>query len=232
MTAKRLVARAASAAAVLAIALVARAARAEEPCAGCRLSLPDGDAQVPLVVALHGDYQAAATMHDAWKKLALARGFALLSLACPTSLGCKGSWWRWDGNPAWVKEQVDKVDAKRAVDRDRLWLVGWSGGASYIGAHAQAFARQFAATAIHGGGMAPSDDACEDPKTPVYFLVGDKNPLHALAIRLRDHYARCGADVTWDLVRGADHPGEWAAIATHGRAVLDFFAAHPRRPPP
>jgi len=226
------VARAALAALVVALCLVVtRAARAEAPCKGCRLTLPAGDGPAPLLVVLHGDRQDPRTPHDAWTRLATKRGIGVLTLACPADLGCKGSFWQWDGEPSWVTDQIAKVDAAR-VDRDRLWLVGWSGGASWIGMHAQAFSRAFAAVVIHGGGVAPADGTCGDAKAPVYFHVGDKNPLHALAIRLRAYHTSCAADLTWDLVRGADHEGEWAALPTHGKAVMDWLVAHPRAKTP
>ncbi len=224
----RAVAIAAALASFAASFAFATAAHAEPPCAGCRLSLPAGDAPAPLLVVLHGDHQPTQTPHDAWTRLATKRGVGVLTLACPKDLGCKGSYWQWAGDPAWVKAQVAKVEGTRAVDRDRLWLVGWSGGATWMGMNAQTFARDFAAMVVHGGGVPPADTACEAPKTPVYFLVGDKNPLHYLSVRLRDHDAACGADLTWDLVRGADHGGEWAALPSHGAAIMNWLLAHPR----
>jgi predicted esterase len=208
--------------------LVSRVAEADPPCPGCLLSLPEGDGPVPLIVALHGDGQAPAQLHAAWTSLAKPRGIAVLTVACPAAQGCKGSFWRWGGDPSFVTEAVAKVGARRRVDEDRLWLVGWSGGGSYIGWRAQAFQAAFAAIVVHGGGMPPEDPACAETATPVYFLVGDKNPLHHLAVRLRDHFAACKSDVRWDLVAGADHPAEWGALPRHGNAIVDWLVAHPR----
>jgi hypothetical protein len=200
--------------------LLARSAFAEAPCAGCRLSMPDGDDKAPLIVALHGDHQPVAALHDAWTRLGLKKGIGVLTLQCPRALGCKGSFWQWDGDPAWVTDQVAKVER---ADRNRLFLVGWSGGATYIGWHVQTLQKSFAALVIHGGGAPPSGAACTDPKRPVYFLVGDKNPLHGLAVVLRDRLDACKNDVTWDLVRGADHEGEWRALGERGPAVVAWL---------
>ena len=217
---------------LLLVVVSTRVAAAEEPpCKGCRLALPpaspDG-AKVPLLVVLHGDHQPTATPHDAWTRLALKHGIGVLTLACPADLGCKGSYWQWDGDPSWVSAQVAKVEATRQVDRDRLWIAGWSGGATWLGMHAQSFAQTFAATIIHGGGLAPRAPGCGDTKASVYFLVGDKNPLHQLAVGLREHYRTCDADLSWDLVRGADHGGEWASLASHGAKLVEWLLAHPR----
>jgi poly(3-hydroxybutyrate) depolymerase len=217
MCMKRLVA----AAMLLTLSFVTPVALAAAPCTGCRLAMPEGDDKAPLIVALHGDHQPVATIHDAWTRLALKKGFGVLTLQCPRALGCKGSFWQWDGDPSWVTEQVAKVER---ADRDRLFLVGWSGGATYIGWHAQVLERSFAAIVIHGGGAPPSDSACADPKRPVYFLVGDKNPLHGLAVRLRDHFGACNSEITWDLVRGADHEAEWRALGEHGTTIVEWLA--------
>jgi poly(3-hydroxybutyrate) depolymerase len=219
---------------VLALLLLSsRRAQAEETlCAGCRLSLPEGTDKVPLVVALHGDYQPVTTMHEAWRRLAVPRGVAVLSIACPTSLGCKGSFWRWDGAPSFILGEVAKVSARRAIDPERLYLVGWSGGGSYIGWRAQELEQSFAAIVIHGGGMPPSSATCSGQKTPVYFLVGDKNPFHALAKNLRDYWKGCESPVTWDLLKGAEHPEEWNALTGHGRKIMDWLLAQKKAAPP
>jgi hypothetical protein len=47
---------------------------------------------------------------------------------------------------------------------------------------------------------------------PAYFLVGDRNPLHPLAKELHAFFDGCKQDVTWDVVRGADHAKEAAAL--------------------
>ena len=214
---------------------LAREARADDLCAGCRLSFPEAAPgatdKVPLVVTLHGDYQPVSTMHDAWRRIAVPRGVAVLSLACPTSLGCKGSWWRWDGAPAWILGEIAKVEKRRAIDRDRLYLAGWSGGGSYMGWRAQELSQTFAAFVIHGGGMPPATPACASEKVPVYFLVGDKNPYHYLGKELATYFRGCGSTVTWDLLKDAEHPAEWNALPGRGRKVMDFLLSHTRLAP-
>lgn len=204
----------------------------DTPCAGCRAVLPSTTEPVPLLVVLHGDWgHPPAELLSSWERHALQRGAGVLALSCPRDLGCNGSWWRWDGDPAWVTAQVDALASKHAIDRSRVWLAGWSGGASYIGLRAQDFQRRFAAVVYHGGGIPPADITCAvAPSAPVYFLVGDKNPLHHLALRLRQHHERCTEPVTWNLVAGADHSGEWTALESQGGAILAWLAS--KRMPP
>ena len=179
---------------------------------------------------LHGDSESASRIYSKWQGWAEERGIAVLAPACPASEGCKGSWWRWDGDPAWLERQVDALSQLHAIDRERLWIVRWSGGASYLGWRTQAFERTFAAIVIHGGGLAPAYGACPLSKSSVFFLVGDGNPLHHLAVDLRAHYEECGEEVQWSLIKGASHEGEWNALdAKQGRSILDWLATK-RRP--
>jgi poly(3-hydroxybutyrate) depolymerase len=84
--------------------------------------------------------------------------------------GCKDSWWQWNGEPSWVIDQVAAVARTTPIDPSRIYLAGWSGGATYIGMHAPAWTTTFAALVIHGGGHEPHAD-CPARTLPAYFLV-------------------------------------------------------------
>jgi predicted esterase len=116
-----------------------------------------------------------------------------------------------------------------AIDRSRIALAGWSGGGSYIGLRVQAWPAWFSAIVIHGGGMAPQDEACGAPTLPGYFLVGNRNPLHRLVRELRAHLEQCQQEVLWDLVRDGDHDREDRALDLRKASeILDWLAARPR----
>src|SRR5438477_7749448 len=100
--------------------LAASLARAEPPCAKCTLDVPKGDGPRPLLVVLHGDRDHAKDQAAKWRAAAKAKGFVLLALECPASEGCKGSWWQWAGDPAWVIAQVDAVAKQTSIDPDRI----------------------------------------------------------------------------------------------------------------
>jgi hypothetical protein len=187
------------------------------------IELPAGKEPVPLVVILHGDREHAGTAAARWRPQIKKRGWALLALECPAELGCKDSWWQWDGDPGYVIDRIAKVKAEFAISK--VILVGWSGGASYIGWRAQAWTG-VDALVIHGGGMAPSSADCVDGP-PVYFLVGDKNPLHKLAGALRDYFDGCKRELEWDVVKGANHEREASALTSKKAAtILDWVLAH------
>ncbi len=206
--------------------------RPKPPCAGCTLdTYGDPAAPRPLLVVLHGDREQVSTTAARWRAAARQRGWVLLGLQCPAALQCKGSWWQWNGDPRWVRDRVADVAAQVSIDRDRTYVAGWSGGATYLGLRAPEWHDTFAAVVIHGGGMAPREEtpACPARTLPAYFLVGDGNPLHDLARDLRDYFTACKQGVRWDLLPGADHAKE--ALALDGKralAILDWLAARAR----
>jgi predicted esterase len=178
----------------------------------------------PLLVVLHGDSGITpAELAAKWERFAAPRDVRVLALTCPKELGCNGSWWRWDGDPSWITAQVDAFAAQHPVDRARMYLAGWSGGASYIGMRTQAFEKTFAALVIHGGGVRPRAEGCSGTKTPVAFLYGTANPLHDLAERLHDHYESCGSEMKTVLLPKADHAAELKALDEHGPAIIDWL---------
>ena len=187
------------------------------------LELPKGDDAVPLVVVLHGDREHAKAAAARWHAAVKAKGWALLAIECPNDQGCKDSWWKWNGDARFVLDKIAAVTKQRAIGH--VYLVGWSGGATYIGWHVQAWPSAISAVVLHGGGAAPDDTTCVT--LPAYFLVGDKNPLHNLAKQLRAYFDTCKQDVVWDLVKGADHAGEQRALTRKkARTILDWLATH------
>lgn len=200
------------------------------PCKGCTLSLPKTsnlEQKLPLLVLLHGDEGNPSLVFSRWSHTAKERSYALLALQCPRNLGCThGSWWRWAGDPLWLSQQVDEVAKITPLDRSKIFLVGWSGGASYMGLVSQQL-RGFTGLSFNGGGIPPVEDTCAPCQPPVIFLVGDRNPLHSLAIKTRDSLKSCGALLEWSLLPGKDHSGELAALDfIHTNRLLDWLEQH------
>jgi poly(3-hydroxybutyrate) depolymerase len=183
---------------------------------------------MPLLVVLHGDREHAPAAAARWRAAAKQRGWALLALQCPADQGCKDSWWQWNGDPSWVIKQVSSASKITEINPEQIYLVGWSGGATYIGLHAPQWAATFAALVFHGGGHQPSAE-CPTETLPAYFLVGDQNPLHYLMKNLRGWFDACHELIVWDLVRGGDHDKEDRALdRKKSLAILDWLAERRR----
>jgi len=204
----------------------------EAPCEGCTFDAPPRTDPVPLLVVLHGNDETAAEAAKRWRGAALARGWAVLALQCPRVLGCddRGRWYRWHGDPQWVFDQIATVGKRRQLDTAHFYLAGWSGGATYIGMMAPYWHRRFAAVVFHGGGQRPTSSEC--PRAlPAYFLVGNENPAHPAVRRLRDYWKGCGQAFEWELIEGADHASEAAALdATKAMAILQWLDRRARAP--
>lgn len=203
----------------------------QAPCSGCTLDIASASSDpVPLVVVLHGDTDNARERARKWREAVLRQGWALLSLDCPAALGCPdGSWYQWKHDPGWVRDQVREVAASHRIDTSRIYLVGWSGGATFIGKHVHEWPRMFAAAVIHGGGVPPLDEDCLDRPLPAYFLVGDKNPGHGAVKRLRAYFEQCEQEVQWDLLPGANHAREDDALTVDkAREILRWLAGRRR----
>jgi poly(3-hydroxybutyrate) depolymerase len=182
------------------------------PCTGCALDLPTvREEDLPLLVVMHGDRETARAAAARWQS-AVHEGWAVLSLQCPRDRGCDDSWYKWGGAPSWVTEQVTKVTRTLRIDARRIYLAGWSGGATYIGMFATAWDPMFAAVVLHVGGQPPRSGGCPARPLPAYFLVGDANPAHGAAKALRAYFEACDQEVIWDLVPDADHEHEAAAL--------------------
>ena len=216
--------------------------RIDFPCKGCLfVPPPEGATKSALLVVLHGDAPFGKTplvARDAEPFVGAAseRGIAVLAPMCPKEEGCLvGSFWQWSkGDPVgWMAAQVDAVCRESSIDPERIWIAGWSGGASFLGYHYARLGERYAAVILAGGGMPPLARECSSCTVPAYFLVGDKNPLHHLARGSRDAVEACTKDVAWDLVHGMDHGGEWRALNAKGKVsdLLDWLATRRRNCP-
>ena len=204
------------------------------PCEKCTLDAPtEATRPLPLLVVLHGNNEDAAVAAKRWKDVAVERGFVVLGLHCPRGAGCEdGKWYRWTRTPTWIREQVREVIGAMPIDQTRIFAAGWSGGATALGMHAPVLDRTFAAVVFHGGGQPPlTTTACPTQAMPGYFLVGDQNPAHPAAKRLRAYYERCEIELTWDLLPGAGHAREDQALDRAKAAqILDWLETHARAP--
>lgn len=222
--------------AVLLFSFIGASVRANDtpkpPCEDCVVEVASVQTRpVPLLVVLHGNHEDADDRADRWRAATARRGWALLALDCPRDQGCDdvGRWYTWNGNPKWIHDQVKELAERVPIDTSRVFLAGWSGGATYIGKRMPDWTTMFSGIVIHGGGVPPRTEDCPDRALPVYFLVGDKNPAHGGMKRLRDYVDGCRQELHWDLLPGATHPKEDAALTPEKADEILRWLASRRR---
>jgi len=201
------------------------------------------DAPSALLVALHGDEGVSTLIASVWTPVVAKANVILFAPQCPTSEGCRlqngsvgytNSWWGWlqysgHYDDGWIARQVAAIAKRYTLDKNREYLVGWSGGADYLGWYAPRHASKFAAVAYVVGGV-PYDPACPTYDLAAYFLMGsaDFRYLSGQPSEVREILRRCGDPTKLVVVRGADHQGTIDTITTksYGTKILAWLLKH------
>ena len=138
--------------------------------------IPEQDGPLPLVVLLHGSGRNGLVMADAWKGLAAKEHFII---AAPDSYDPS----RWDSDVdshGFLKAMISQVNASHAVDANRIYLFGHSGGAVFALGLALLQSDLYAAVAVHAGALPAgnSDLLGRAPRRiPIAIWVGDRDPF-------------------------------------------------------
>jgi len=203
------------------------------PCDNCTLDVPERKTAMPLLVVLHGDHETAAAAVARWRAPALSRGWAILGITCPEKQGCRmGQWYMWNPKASWIENFVAAVESQIQIDPEHIYLVGWSGGSTYIGMRAHEWTR-FAAVVFHGGGRKPATRTCPE-NVGAYFLMASSNYFLKYTKRLSDYWRGCKQDRVWDFqsdVRNHEAEGRLLDEAK-ANEILDWLAPHARKPKP
>jgi poly(3-hydroxybutyrate) depolymerase len=222
------------------------AVRSEWPCAGCIVEVPATyrTSRPPaLLVLLHGDEGTPEQIAGMLGPVAMRRNMIVFAPQCPTADGCRvengaggvtDSWWHWLESPdsyddAWLGHQIDRVESAYAVDRRFIYLLGWSGGADYLGWYALQHSSRFAAAAYVAGGV-PYHPSCPSTRLAGYFLLGAADPRYRTGqpLAVRSILSHCGDLTKVVVIPGADHVGTMLALTGSGYAanILDWLLAH------
>jgi len=161
----------------------------------------------PLVVLLHGSGRDGLSLVERWKDLAAREGFVI---AGPNSRDSK-SWRTPDDGPDFIRDVVEALRAKYALDARRVYLFGHSAGAVFALHLALIESEYFAAAAVHAGAWrAPSEfEALERAKrkTSLAIIVGDRDPFFPPdAVRATEAALKgSGHEIAVTIMKGHDH---------------------------
>ncbi|HEX7955652.1 MAG TPA: dienelactone hydrolase family protein, partial [Pyrinomonadaceae bacterium] len=112
-----------------------------------------------------------------WKSLAEGEG---LVLAAPDSADPRG-WGVPQDGPDFIRDLVEELKRRHAVDPRRVYLFGYSAGAVFALSLSMMESEYFAASAVYAGAWrGPNDSAVmryARRKTPLAIYVGDRDEL-------------------------------------------------------
>jgi len=173
------------------------------------LSLPpdyDASAKWPLVVFLHGAGERGDNLEQV-RRTTLSRivehdnrrrwGFVLLSPQCP-----RDSYWQ----PEQVTELIEHVSSRLSIDRDRVYLTGYSMGGFGTWATACHDPDRFAAIApLSGGGDVQQAERLQE--LPIWAFHGDKDNVVSIDgdRAMVEAVQKCGGNVKFTVYPGAGH---------------------------
>ena len=162
----------------------------------------------PLLVLLHGSYGSGAAIVSWWTQLAEQEGIVL---AGPNAREREAWQLRADG-PQFIRALIDTVASRHAIDRNRIYLFGNSGGAVYALTLSMLESQLFAATAVHAGAWRAANEFRAAPyarrKIPIAIFIGDKD----------EYFPLFAARKTQSALEQAGHPMSVTVIAGHSHA--------------
>ena len=177
----------------------------------------------PLILLLHGSTRTGETLVRPWKDLAEKEGIVL---AGPDSLDSV-HWTTPTDGPVFLRDVVDDVAKKTAIDPRRVYLFGHSAGACMALETGAFESNYFAAVATHAGAIPAEDFGAFDwakRKIPYAFWIGTRDQFFALDwVRAnRDALKSRGFPVEFHEMAGHDH--NYYSVANEvNRQVWDFL---------
>ena len=181
----------------------------------------------PMVVLLHGAGRSGISLVEKWKRIADENGIILVG---PTSSG-EGWDFEQDGTD-FMSAVLQDVAAEHIIDPKRVYLFGHSAGGVIALYLSIAHADMFAASAVHAAHlMKPSDRALIERaarKVPLYFMVGDNDPLFPVAIVKESAMAFAEKGHKTFIVTLDDHNHWYYDNAVYiNRRAWSFFTKNP-----
>ena len=136
---------------------------------------------VPLLLVFHGSGRNGLSLVEKWRDLAAREGFIVAGLDAHDS----SHWSTTDDNPVVLRDLVETLKSKYAIDSRRIYLFGHSAGAVFAIDVAMVESEYFAAAAVHAGSWRERDEfeimQSARRKTPIAIWVGTKDPFFSVA---------------------------------------------------
>jgi poly(3-hydroxybutyrate) depolymerase len=186
---------------------------------------PDGKA--PLLVLIHGSTSNGKTILSRWTDMADKHG---ILLAAPNAID-NARWASPEDGPLLLKDVVDDVAKRYAVDGRRMYIFGHSAGAVFALQMACLESLYFAAGAIHAGAVSSDFFAIFDfaqRKIPLAIFIGTRDQFFPLDVVRATHEALKKRDFPLLYEEIPDHAHDYSKVAPDiNPKIWEFFSAHP-----
>ena len=146
------------------------------------LFVPDSakDKPAPLIILLHGSGRDGKILVDHWESLAKKEG---IILAGPDATARAG-WGMSEDGPPLLRDLLEAINEKQAVDLKRVYIFGHSAGAIHGLKIGILESEYFAAVAVHAGALEPQFGLYmkrAPRKIPIAIWVGTNDSFFPLA---------------------------------------------------
>lgn len=180
---------------------------------------------MPLLLALHGDEGKPDYIYSVWKNLQLKQGGAYILVAPKAPFG-GGSWYQSTAkHTEFIDAVLDVAQQQWNIDQDRIWITGWSGGATFLGNYVTSRQDRLAAVVFYlgaGGAWLPYSPPAGSCKIPARFVCGSKDFLKKSAQELKGVLDKEGHETIWVELPGVGHdfrpetlPETWSWLSAH-----------------
>jgi poly(3-hydroxybutyrate) depolymerase len=180
----------------------------------------------PLIVLLHGSGRNGSIMVDKWKELAKKEGLILVG---PDSANSQ-MWAIPVDGPDYLRDIVEELKSKYAIDQRRVYLFGHSAGASFALQLSMIESEYFAAAAVHAGALDPDSYSLiklARRKTPISIFVGTEDQSFPLKVVRATRDTLNGQGFAVELTEMPNHDHWYYDLAPKiNRSAWEFLQKH------
>jgi poly(3-hydroxybutyrate) depolymerase len=181
----------------------------------------------PIVFAFHGMGDSTESMADysCLDRLASRNGFILVYPSAHKSMWATidATPGNLDANPdvRFFDQLLNHLSLRHNIDRDRVYAVRMSNGATFVQLLANARSDDLAAIVAHSGSR-PRNLGSSDKRLAIMLIVGADDLASSAMQSDADRYRSAGHVVEYVFVPGLAH--EWST--RHNTAMWDFLSKH------
>ena len=185
------------------------------------------DVRAPILVAIHGSTGSGRNILERWTDIADKHG---VLLAGPDATD-NSRWASPQDGPQFLKDVVDDVSSRYAIDGRRIYLFGHSAGANFALQMAVLESEFFAAAAIHAGAVSSDYFSIFDAATrriPLAIYIGTRDQFYPIQVVRAVSEALKKRDFPLVYVEIPDHDHNYKAVAPEiNPEIWKYFADHP-----